>query len=240
MNGFELVCGGRPAPRPMTAQRLAAFLAFQERPVQRSYVAGKLWPDSSEERALASVRSALWRANHPAIPLIRAVDSRLGLCPGVRVDAREAADRAQRMIEEGDDRSCDPEPPAALASGELLPDWYEDWLIIERERLRQLRLHALEALAGRLVAASRYGEAVQAALLAIAAEPLRESAHAALIRVHIAENNPCEALREYELYRDLIARQLGLRPSAQLTGLVARFGARNGRVTQPRDAFLGA
>lgn len=240
MNGFELVCGGRPAPRPMTAQRLTAFLAFQERPVQRAYVAGKLWPDSSEERALASVRSALWRANQPTVRVIRAIDSRLELCPDVRVDSREAATEAQRLIDRSDGDDGDAGSPAALGDGELLPDWYDDWLIIERERLRQLRLHALEALAARLVELGRYGEAAQAALLAIAAEPLRESAHMALIRVHLAENNHCEALREYELFRNLLGRQLGLCPSAELAALVERFGARNGRVTQPRNAYLGA
>jgi DNA-binding SARP family transcriptional activator len=202
--------------------------------VQRSYVAGKLWPESSEERALASVRSALWRANQPAIPLVRAIDSRLELWPGVRVDAREAAAQATRLIERREIR--DAGEPGALACGELLPDWYDDWLVIERERLRQLRLHGLEALATRLIEQRRYGEAAQAALLAIAAEPLRESAHATLIHVHLAENNPGEALRQYELFRDLLGRELGLRPSAQLAALVEEFGARDGRVTEQREA----
>ena len=54
----------------------------------------------------------------------------------------------------------------AALKGEILPDWYDDWLLLERERIRQLRLHALEAIrCTRLTAAGRFGEAIEAALL---------------------------------------------------------------------------
>ncbi len=72
-----------------------------------------------------------------------------------------------------------------------------------------------------LTEARRYGEAAQAGIAAIAAEPLRESAHRALIRVHLAEANPCEALRQYRLFSQMLRDQLGLEPSAQLRELVA-------------------
>jgi hypothetical protein len=74
--------------------------------------------------------------------------------------------------------------PEALAclSADLLPGWYDDWVLSEAEDWRQLRLHALEALADRLTATGRWGEAADAAGAAVRAEPLRESANAALIR----------------------------------------------------------
>jgi DNA-binding SARP family transcriptional activator len=218
MSGFELVCAGRVAGPPPSAQRLVALLALQERPVQRVYIAGKLWPDSSEERALASLRSAIWRANRPGHLVVSTRDSRVALAPGVRIDVREALVQAQALI----DGSAPDELGFAdfLLTGELLPDWYDDWLVIERERVRQLRLHALEALTARLVERARYGEATEAALWAIACEPLRESAHRALIRVHLAEANPSEAVRHYELFRDMLRTNLGLKPSRQLTALV--------------------
>jgi DNA-binding SARP family transcriptional activator len=218
MSGFELVSGGRSASPPLSAQRLVALLALQERPVQRVYVAGKLWPDSREDRAMASLRSAIWRANRPGLVVARTHDSRVALAPGVRVDLRAALAQAHALIDgtAPHDVSC----ADFLLTGELLPDWYDDWLVIERERVRQLRLHALEALTARLVEHARYGEATETALSAIAGEPLRESAHRALIRVHLAESNPSEALRHYEMFRDLLGSALGLRPSRQLTALV--------------------
>jgi DNA-binding SARP family transcriptional activator len=218
MNGFELASGGEAVSFPMSVQRLLAFLAFQGRPVQRLYVAGKLWLDVPEERAFASLRSALWRANQPGVPLVVAVNSQLALDPAVRVDLREASAQAYRLIDgsAGDDVSF-----AGFAlTGELLPDWYDDWLLIEREKYRQLRLHALEALASRLTSLARYGEAAETALTAIAGEPLRESAHRVLVRVHLAEGNPSEALRHYRLFRDLLLAELGLAPSAQLDELL--------------------
>jgi DNA-binding SARP family transcriptional activator len=219
MNGFELRSDGEAISFPMSVQRVLAFLAFQGRPVQRVYVAGKLWLDVPEERAFASLRSALWRANQPGLPLVLAVNSQLSLDPAVCVDLREAAAQAYRLIDgsAGDDVSF---AGFALA-GELLPDWYDDWLLIEREKYRQLRLHALEALATRLTALARYGEAAETALTAIAGEPLRESAHRVLIRVHLAEGNQSEALRHYRLFRDLLLGELGLEPSEQLVELVA-------------------
>jgi DNA-binding SARP family transcriptional activator len=223
MDGFELVCDGEPVQCPLTAQRLLAFLGLHDRPLQRLFVAGKLWTDSTEERALASLRSAIYRANRPAAPpLVRVVDSRLLLDAEVRVDVREASAQAHRLI---DGEACeDASRAGALLGGELLPDWYDDWLIIERERFRQLRLHGLEALSARLLERERFGEAAEAALSAIAGEPLRESAHRALIRSHLAQGNVGEATRQYRLFCGLARDHLRVPPSALLEALMAPLG----------------
>jgi DNA-binding SARP family transcriptional activator len=97
---------------------------------------------------------------------------------------------------------------------DLLPDWYEEWVVVERERYRQLRLHALEALCVELVARQRFAQAVQAALVAVAGEPLRESANLALIRAYLAEGNVCEAMRHYQSFRDLLWDELRVVPSS--------------------------
>jgi SARP family transcriptional regulator, regulator of embCAB operon len=81
-------------------------------------------------------------------------------------------------------------------------------------------LHALEALAGRLSDLGRWGEAVGAASTAVRADPLRESARAALIQVHIAHGNQSEAVREYELYRALLAAELDIAPTPRLHELL--------------------
>jgi DNA-binding SARP family transcriptional activator len=219
VNGFEVRCAGEPVELPLTAQRLVAFLALHERPMQRGYVAGKLWLDTGEERAFGSLRSAIWRVKQTAIPLIRTPDTRLALDPSVRVDLAEANGLARRLIS---DAEVDQWPLDLVPlKGEILPDWYDDWLVIERETHRQLRLHALEALAVRLTQTGRYGEAVEVAMAAIAGEPLRESAHRTLISVYLREGNPSEALRHAELYRELLETQLGLSPSPQLQRVVA-------------------
>lgn len=103
---------------------------------------------------------------------------------------------------------------------DLLPGLYEDWAIIERERVRQRMLHALETLSRQLVSLGRYADAVEAALTAINAEPLRESAQRVLIEAHLAEGNRVEARRSYQTYCDVVRRELGVEPPRELTALV--------------------
>lgn len=222
LDAFELAEDDNVLRLPLTAQRLLAFLGLRRRPLLRAHVAGSLWPDASEERAHASLRSALWRLRRPGRALVEAQAGRVALAPDVEVDVRELVEIGRRALAATGDVDADAEAAAALTSlrGELLPDWYEDWVVVERERLDQLRLHALEALAERLAGAGRYGAAGEAALAAIEADSLRESAHRALIRVHLAEGNAAAALRQYRFYRRLSEETLGLPPSARMEELM--------------------
>jgi DNA-binding SARP family transcriptional activator len=219
LRGFELQSGGMVVELPRSAQRLLAFLALQDRPLQRAYVAGTLWTDSSEEHSHASLRSALWRLKRPGCALVDCAGAHLRISGAVVVDYRQAADTAHRIVSERESSSLEGADTVILG-GDLLPDWYEEWLIIERERLRQLRLHALEILCRRLTAVGNFGHAVVAGLAAVHVEPLRESAHRVLIEVHLAEGNRIEALRQFQTYQRLVRSELGLEPSASLAGLV--------------------
>jgi DNA-binding SARP family transcriptional activator len=218
LGGFELRHAGQAVAVPRSGQRLMALLALQARPLERLYVAGMLWLDAPEERAGASLRSALWRLPVPGgAAVVEASTTHLRLAGDVAVDLHELAALAERLerASGGDDDLA----PSALTR-DLLPDWYEDWVLLERERFRQLRLHALEALCVRLTEAGRFGAAVQAGLAAVAGEPLRESAHRRLIQTHLAEGNPGEALRQYNLYRRLLTSELAIEPSAAIRSLV--------------------
>jgi DNA-binding SARP family transcriptional activator len=213
--------GSTLAGLPRGVQRLVAYLGLADRPT-RAAVAGRLWPDVPEERAHGSLRSALWRL-HKVVPgLVEVSGGALVLARGVRVDVREFAQWARCVLDPGTDLGglafADRGSP-----GELLPGWYDEWVLLERERLGQLRLQALEAWAGKLAAAGRYGEAIQAACAAVGGEPLRESAHRALVRVHLAQGNVAEAVRAYESFRALLAVDLGVEPTAQMDALVCGF-----------------
>ena len=221
LDSFQLTCDGVDVPLPLSAQRLLAFLALHPRPLLRGYIAGALWPNTSEERAHASLRSALWRLRRPGRSLTQARDGRLGLDAAVAIDVRELDELAHRILERDGSRAlADPTSELIGLSGDLLPDWYDDWVLVEREHVRQLRLHALEALCDRLLAAASYAEAAEAALAVIATDPLRESAHRALIRVHLAEGNIGEALRQYAFFRRLSTQLLGLDPSPEMEQLM--------------------
>ncbi|HEV7870805.1 MAG TPA: BTAD domain-containing putative transcriptional regulator [Modestobacter sp.] len=240
LDGFALeLDGSRSCPAtddlPHGVQRLVAHLSLAGHPT-RGTIAGQLWPDVPEVHAHGSLRSALWRL-HKVVPgLVETSRSALGLAAGVRVDVRELTAWAAGVL----DPTAGPEglrAAGAALEGELLPGWYDDWVLLERERLRQLRMHALEMLAERLVRAGRYGEAIQVAFTAVRDEPLRESAHRVLIRAHLAEGNVAEALREYDTFREMLAEELGVRPTAQMRDLVLTADrARQGMGGRPRPA----
>jgi DNA-binding SARP family transcriptional activator len=219
LNALELRCDGEVVGLPISAQRLLAFLALHERPLLRPYVAGTLWIDADDDRAGASLRSSLWRLNRSGHHLVEATSMQLGLAAEVEVDLHSSSALAERLID-GEATRNDLDSAEARLEGEVLPDWYDDWLLFERERFRQLSLHALEALADRLVADGCLGAALTAALAAVRGEPLRESAHRALIRVHLAEGNRSEAIRQGDLCRRLLQERLGVDASPQLDRLL--------------------
>jgi DNA-binding SARP family transcriptional activator len=218
LDSFALLDGKETVALPPSVQRLVAFVTVHDRLLLRSYVAGAIWPETSEQSAGANLRTALWRLNHLGLPVVEAADSTLRLGPTVRVDLRERLLEGKRLLE-----TDEPEVGGlddSVFRLDLLPDWYDDWLVIERERFHQLRLRVLECVCERLTAQGDYAGALDAGLAAVAGEPLRESAHRALVKVHLAEGNQAEAVRQYGLYRRLLEEHLGLTPSLQMLELL--------------------
>ncbi|MEH1101160.1 AfsR/SARP family transcriptional regulator [Micromonospora sp. CPCC 205561] len=216
LGGFRLLHGDAPVVVPRGLQRVIALIGLRPG-ATRSHLAGLLWPDAQEERALSSLRTALWRLRQdPYCPIATSGDT-VFLGPVVRVDVDALVGTAAR-VRDGAERRAG----AALAAGrhDLLPGWYDDWVLADRERLRQLRLHMLEELAGQHLAAGRHGAALEAALEAMAAEPLRETPHRLVVRIHLAEGNAFEAVHAFYVYRDLLLRELRLEPSTAMTALL--------------------
>ena len=219
LGGFALEIGGRSVDVATPAQRVLAFLALNTRPLSRSHIADVLWRAAGGARAAGSLRSALWRLRRYG-DLVDIAPRGVSLEHIVRVDVREAIGWARRVCD-GSQPLRDDDLDFAATNAELLPGWDDDWVAVERERLRQLRLHALETLSQRLVEARQFGPAIDAALASLGADPLRESAHRAVIAVHLAEGNRSEALRHFREYDGLLREQLGLEPSDLMRDLVA-------------------
>ena len=108
----------------------------------------------------------------------------------------------------------------AVDALDLLPGWYEEWICVERERLRTTVLAAIDAIAVRLRRMGRCAEAIDAALVAVTADPLRDSSQAALITAHLGEGNLGEARRAYAAYRRVLHAEFGVEPPERLARLV--------------------
>lgn len=222
LGGFELSDVGANTDLPAGASRVLAMLAIADRAIARSTIAGTLWPDATEAHAQASLRSTLTRltAVHRSALI---VDSReIALAHSVSVDLRDGRALAHRLVLLDTKIAAADMSQAAtlLLSDDLLPDWYDDWLNTDAQQWRELRFHALQALALRLAIERRYSEAADAAYAAIAAEPLRETGHAALIRVHLAEGNRSAAHDAADAYRLRLQNELNAQPSAQFEALL--------------------
>jgi DNA-binding SARP family transcriptional activator len=222
LGGFVLRRGDREIPIAANGQRLIALLALNDRPIARARAAGMLWPDFSTHRSLADLRTTLWRVNQSAEGVVAASRSSLLLGENVEVDVRLMIAVSQRLRDDpsslaGVDLDA---VPLTEISRDLLPDWYEEWVQDEREGLRQIRLHTLEAIATVLSEAGRHADAIQVALAAIRLEPLRETAHRTLVEAHIAEGNWSEARRQFQRCRRLLREELGVEPSESIRRLV--------------------
>ncbi len=232
LGGFALRIAGAECPLGTRAQRLLAVLALARGPLSRGVLAQRLWPDAPPERANASLRAALWTfSGWPVAPVVVEHCS-VAVHAGVDVRCAEAGARA---LLDGSRDGLDPGLEQQLRL-DILPDWTDDWLMIEREQYRQLRLHALEAVCRSHARAGRYAWAVDAGMAAVSAEPLRESAHRALIEAHLLEGNRVEALRQYHAYLRLAREEMGVGASPLLQRLFDR--AVNDHAGTDRDAAV--
>lgn len=225
LGGFDCDYGGHRISLPLGAQRLLALLALSDSGTHRSGAAERLWPDSPAKRAAGNLRSALYQGRRVGdATLVERVGPRLRMTPAVLVDLHEVQRRAKDALSDGallTDPEC--ECLVAALSSELLPEWTDDWLVLERQRWDQVRLNALEGLAEALLGRGRFLAAMKTALAAIAVEPVRETAHRTVVQVHLAQANPASAIVHYQRYRALLRRELGLGPSPRLTRLVAEL-----------------
>ena len=230
LGSFEITLNDVPSVAPSHgSQRLVVLLALRDRTVSRVAAAGALWPDASTDLAAMRLRSALTRLDPAARSGVELVPAGLRLDAACAVDYRDARAYAQGLLE--------PEHPSPHASAaeirtsiallclELLPDSYDDWVLDEAEDWRLLRASALEALAATLSTENRPHLAMGAARAAIRNEPLRETAHAALIRLHLVAGNQNEAVRVYERFALALHDALSVSPSAALRALVGVPGA---------------
>jgi DNA-binding SARP family transcriptional activator len=217
-----LISDGEALAVRRDAQRLVAFLALNSEPQAREQAAGTLWPESTQDRANGNLRTAIWRAKSAVPGLITVPEAHhLSIATEATVDVRSMESYARSLIS---DVASTPvgELNATWLAADLLPGWYDEWVVAEREHLRQLRLRALETLSQELLLKDHPADALEAAMAAIALDPFRETAHRCVMRIHLAEGNATEAIFHFERYERLLHQELGISPSRELAALLPR------------------
>jgi DNA-binding SARP family transcriptional activator len=218
---LQLVLDHHPIDQDMglRARELAAFLAlFPDVLHRREKLMAILWPEKDTERASANLRRALFllrqALGEAATEVLSVTDTAIGLrSAAARVDRWEI-ERALIEAENGSPQSG----VEVLESydGDLMGEAPPDWAYLERETLRRRVLAA--GMTG--VRASQAAGGPAAALVAcrrlLAIDPFHEAAHAMAIALLDELGDRSAALAQYELCRELLARELGVTPSAEV------------------------
>jgi predicted ATPase/DNA-binding SARP family transcriptional activator len=230
---FEVCLNGQALPRLRSRKghHLLACLALRHgRDVKRSWLAGTLWPDSSEAPAFANLRNTLSDLR----PALGAAAARLRsptphtLCldlAGAEVDLLAFDD----AIERGDTASL--QEAVSLYRGALLEGWAEEWTFREREQREQAYLRALESLAAEALGQGQPEAAEGYLRRAVAVEPLRESAQRGLMEALSAGGNYGAAVEVYRELRLLLHRELNAEPDPETQALFQQIRA--GKVARP-------
>jgi tetratricopeptide (TPR) repeat protein len=205
LGSFTLTSGGSTVPLGVDSRRLVAYLAVHPRPQERGALAADLWPGVPAAAALRLLDEAADAVGVPALFTDADLTGPLALAADVHVDLADALGLVRALPE----IPATDSPDIALLSADILPGWTASWIAVERERFRQLRLHALEERSLRLAAAGRYPEAVAMAEGAVQVAPSRESARRALIEAHLAEGNIAAAVAAYDDYQELLRSSVG-------------------------------
>jgi DNA-binding SARP family transcriptional activator len=210
LGGFQLRHEGRIVETLPTSERVIAFLALHDRRLPRAYLAASLWPDTTDEKANANLRTALWRLHGDDHDVVEIANSTISLRPDVWVDVRfvEAAARNHRLHGKLPGREL-----IDQMRGELLPGFWDSWLVFERERLRYELIHLFDLVGCDSLRRGDDHLAVLAALAALECDPLHESSNALLIRAYVAGGNRTDAVRAFRRYAASLRSELGVSPS---------------------------
>ncbi|MCJ7432787.1 MAG: AAA family ATPase, partial [Anaerolineales bacterium] len=219
-NGVEVPLPSSAAARSL----LACLLANHNRSQSRSALIGLFWPEMSEERARRALSQALWNIRRSVPDLLDINSKTISISKGITLwvdiesfeqmvkpalDAAPLDENARQNLEQALD----------LYRADFLDGIYHDWALLERERLRELYLQALEQLSQLEKAAGRYAKALDLALRLSHAEPLSETAHCEIMRLHQLLGQPDAALRQFELCRQILRQELGVEPELETLAL---------------------
>lgn len=224
----EIRVYGEPLPRLKTRKGLyilALLTLRHNREVERSWLAGMLWPENDETTALTYLRqslSDLRGALGDASTCLLSPSSRTLRLAG---DGAVESDfiTFQQCLTRGGTSAL--EQAVALYRGSLLEGWAEDWLLADRAFSAQSYLSALETLAREALSAGESAAAIPFLRRIVAADPLRESACRSLMQALATTRDYAAVTQVYRELRIALRRDAQVEPVAETQALFSRLRA---------------
>ena len=219
-------------PDSSDARHLFSFLLLnKEKKHSRATLLGIFWSEASESRARKALSQAIWHIRRRFPDLIEvdhetiAISSRTSIWSDIE-NFKELAGNSANSHQ-------DLKQAIQLYQGDLLEGIYEEWVLLEREHLRELYLQALERLIQFEKTEANYQYALELTLKLIENDSLRESAHREVMRLYYLLERPKAALRQYETCRQLLEDELGLEPESETTALAEEIARQSNREFAP-------
>lgn len=238
LGGWAVVHDGTEVALPPRDQRLLALLLIEGRR-PRSVLTARLWPDAPDARASSNLRSTALDLRRRAPGLVEAVAGTLGL--GRTVDSDVA--RLRQLLRGRHELGLVDEARELMQVDELLPGWHEPWVVAERGYLREGVLDRIHHVVHGLVEMEAVDHALPLVRTAIQLEPLRESAHRALVQLYLLSGDRVAAWQVYDDFRRRSVREFGVSPSSRFEEVVEPLRAeRRARraVSRSNGALVGA
>ncbi len=220
------------------AQALLAYLVLNAgTPQSRERLAGLFWPDASEANARSSLRHALWRLrkdfSQPGTPEdLYLVADRYSITFAPQVECFIDIEILDNPVVE-DTTLSDLMGGLNAYKGELLPGFYEDWVILERERLRAVFEKKANLLIERLLEQERFKETVEWAERWISHGQVPEPAYRALMIAHFRLGDLSSMAAAYQRCVKDLKASLELEPSTETRALYERLSERQQELSSP-------
>jgi predicted ATPase/DNA-binding SARP family transcriptional activator len=224
---FRLVSADSPVSH-LYSPRLQALLAYlvlhRDAPQLRQHLAFRLWPESSEGQARTNLRQLVhglkqtlpdadhfvhadpqtlqWRSDAPF--RLDVAEFEAALTQAAAAEQQRETPAVRVALEQA----------IAVYKGDLLPSCYDDWIVPDRERVRQAYTEALERLLALLESQDQPRAALAYAQRLLRHDPLREDTYRSLMRLYATCGDRAMVRRIYQTCATVLERELGVAPSA--------------------------
>ena len=235
---FEMLCDGEVVPLGRNGKALAILkylLAHRAHPVSQDHLMGWLWPESNLKKARWSLNSAIHvlrkllsrRASSTTVNYVLLEEGYYRLCPTVRVETD--VDEFDVSYEEGrrlektgrmEEAAAEYERAIELYRGDyLVEDLYEDWTMVERERLANAYVDMLGRLAVHYMEGGHPQEAIRACYRLLEKDRCHEDSYRMLMRCYVSLGLRDRAVRHYRLCEEILLQEYGMVPSPETQSL---------------------
>jgi DNA-binding SARP family transcriptional activator/predicted ATPase len=230
--GLRIALDGVPLTDFMSQKvpALLAYLALNPGPQRRDDLAALLWGELPDADARNNLRQALANLRRALDAHLRITRETVELSPDAYfLDVTAFEDGLRRLAEP---RNQPLEAATALYRGDFLAGFFvrdapafEEWMLAQRARYRELALHALHTLAQLHLDAGRYDRAISDATRLLTLDAWREETHRQLMLALARTGQRSAALAQYKRCQRVLQVELGVEPSDETTTLYEQIKA---------------